>query len=76
MNRAHKSGRRSLWSALVRRRFGSPLRYSGNDGKEARSCLSSWESVESADDYQSGPKLPHSKGCRHFMWLAAFNSHE
>jgi hypothetical protein len=28
---AHKSARRSLWSALPRRRFGSPFRYVGND---------------------------------------------
>jgi hypothetical protein len=24
-------------------------------------------------DYQSGPERPHSKGCRHFMWLTVFN---
>ena len=36
---AHKSTWRSLWSAVARNRFGSPLRYSNNDGKEPQ-CAS------------------------------------
>jgi hypothetical protein len=52
----------SLWSAGARDRFGSPLRYSGNDGNEACLGLLFRKSVKTADDYQSGPERPHSKG--------------
>jgi hypothetical protein len=52
----------SLWSAAARRRFGSPLRFPGNDWKETYSGLLSLEFVESGGDYQSGVEPPHSKG--------------
>ena len=35
-------------------------------GDGTRSGPLSWKSVGSGDDYQSGSKQPHSKGCRHF----------
>jgi len=46
MKHAHKPGRRSLWSAGARDRFGSPFRYCGKDGKEVLTGLWSRKSVE------------------------------
>src|SRR5262249_60105760 len=51
VKQANYSDRRSLWSAVARHRFCSPLRYPGNDLKEAYSGLLSRESGESGDDY-------------------------
>src|SRR5262245_9152805 len=44
---ALESNRRSLWSAGAWDRFGSPLLYSGNDGKQACTILSYRKSLES-----------------------------
>src|SRR5262245_5405176 len=59
-----KSKWRSLWSAGVRDRFGSQLGYCGNDSiaSPLRSLYRRF--MEFVDDYQSGAKPPHSKGCR------------
>jgi hypothetical protein len=40
-------------------------------GKEAHSGLPSRKSVESADDYQSGPERPHSKGSADLIYANA-----
>ena len=54
-------------SSIARERFGSPFRYSGYDRKGSPPRLLSLKSVESADDYQSGPERRRPKGCRHFI---------
>src|SRR5262245_26883765 len=65
----HKSTWRSIWSAVARYRFGSPLRYSDNDGQGSPlgSPVLGIRSIRS--DYQSGTELPHSKGGRHFGFI-------
>src|SRR5215813_14593179 len=73
MKCAHKSDRRSLWSAVARYRFGSPIRYCGNDRKGSPLESPVPEVCRIGDDYQSGTELPHSKGCRHFRYLTVFD---
>jgi len=54
-------GVRALGTALVVHFYALAMM----EGKPSR--LLSLDSMESADDYQSGPERPHSKGCRHFI---------
>jgi len=66
MKRAHKSDRRSLWSALVRRLFDSHLWILQTPWTRDTSGLPYHHCQSIEVDYQSRPERTHSKGCRHF----------
>jgi hypothetical protein len=61
----------SLWSAVAWTHFGSPHSILRQRGKGSPLHLLSPESVESADDYQSGSKQPRSKGSADLIYAHA-----
>ena len=84
MKPVHKSDWRSLWSAGAWYRFGSPLLLSRLSLKLApwtirshwgsRNCSVVFEITSEEVDYQSGTKLPHSKGSANLIYAqASFN---